>query len=407
MAYHELIKNFDSVREYIRSFYVYGFRRREEYSEKSARSYDNERRRVESWLGQYMSFGQDAQGRRVFLSVNSRAIPENPLYRAFRAKSFTDRDIMLHFHLMDMLMAPEGLSITEVMDELSDRVLDFELDGVPDESTVRKKLREYAALGLIQAQKRGRETVYRLSEDHVHLDVWQDALGFFTEAAPLGVVGAYLQDKLPAPSRFFRFKHHDLHCALDSEVLLTVFTALSEKRLLCFRMGDHTTRCLPLKVFIGTQSGRQYLLGWMPRSEKYTFFRIDRMDDALAGETLAAPVSLPERTEAFLSHTWGVTSGSPDQLTHISMTLKIGENDGHVLRRLNREKRCGTVEQVDETHWRFTADVYSTMELMPWLRTFLGRITDLQCSDSWTMKRFFYDFGELRRMYGGDGHAVP
>lgn len=51
MSYTELIKNFNRTRDYMREFYVYGFKSREEYNKKSARSYDDERRRVESWLG--------------------------------------------------------------------------------------------------------------------------------------------------------------------------------------------------------------------------------------------------------------------------------------------------------------------------------------------------------------------
>ena len=74
MAYHELIKNFDGIRAYMRAFYVYGFKSRTEYSEKSARSYDNERRRMDSWLGACMSFHQEASGKCVFLSVDSRRI---------------------------------------------------------------------------------------------------------------------------------------------------------------------------------------------------------------------------------------------------------------------------------------------------------------------------------------------
>ena len=46
MAYSELIKNFDRIRDYMRQFYVYGFKSRNEYDKKSARSYDNERRRI-------------------------------------------------------------------------------------------------------------------------------------------------------------------------------------------------------------------------------------------------------------------------------------------------------------------------------------------------------------------------
>lgn len=60
MAYSELIKNFDRIRDYMRQFYVYGFKSRNEYDKKSARSYDNERRRLESWLGDFMSFRQTA-----------------------------------------------------------------------------------------------------------------------------------------------------------------------------------------------------------------------------------------------------------------------------------------------------------------------------------------------------------
>lgn len=90
MAYSELIKNFKNIRGYMREFYVYGFKSREEYDAKSARSYDNERRRMESWLGDYMSFRQDAAGKQVFLSVDSRSIPHNPLYQPFSLKQLRE-----------------------------------------------------------------------------------------------------------------------------------------------------------------------------------------------------------------------------------------------------------------------------------------------------------------------------
>ena len=83
MAYSELIKSCESIRDYMRQFYVYGFKTRSEYDAKSARSYDNERRRVESWLGEYMTFRRNLGGKQVFLSVDSRAIEHNPLYNVF------------------------------------------------------------------------------------------------------------------------------------------------------------------------------------------------------------------------------------------------------------------------------------------------------------------------------------
>lgn len=66
MAYSELVKSFERIRNYMREFYVYGFKSRDEYGMKSARSYDNERRRIESWLGDYMSFHQESSGKKVY-----------------------------------------------------------------------------------------------------------------------------------------------------------------------------------------------------------------------------------------------------------------------------------------------------------------------------------------------------
>lgn len=66
MAYSELIKSFEIIRDYMREFYIYGFKSREEYTKKSARSYDDKRRRIESWLGGYMSFRHTAEGENVF-----------------------------------------------------------------------------------------------------------------------------------------------------------------------------------------------------------------------------------------------------------------------------------------------------------------------------------------------------
>ena len=77
-SYSELIKNFERVREIMREFYVYGFKRREEYNKKSSRSYDDERRRRESWLGDYMSFIRTPEGKNVFISIDSRVSQHNP-----------------------------------------------------------------------------------------------------------------------------------------------------------------------------------------------------------------------------------------------------------------------------------------------------------------------------------------
>ena len=114
MAYSELIKNFDKIRGYMRHFFAFGFKGREDFKGKSSRSYDNERRRLESWMKGYMSFYQDSSGKKAFISADSREVSHNPLYQAFKAKSFTAGDITFHFVILDMLSSGETLSFKQI-----------------------------------------------------------------------------------------------------------------------------------------------------------------------------------------------------------------------------------------------------------------------------------------------------
>lgn len=73
-----------------------------------------------------------------------------------------------------------------------------------------------------------------------------------------------------------------------------------------------------------------------------------------------------------------------------------------------REKRCGEIEIIDKNTFRFYADVYDINEMIPWIRTFICRIIDIQMEDKILEEKFKND---IRRMYsiydiGGDDDAV-
>ena len=103
----------------------------------------------------------------------------------------------------------------------------------------------------------------------------------------------------------------------------------------------------------------------------------------------------------FDQHLWGVSTGE-HTLDHIEMLVHVGPDEGFIADRLKREKRHGTVEQVDDETWKFTADVYDASEMMPWLRTFIGRIVKLECSNASITRLFRDDLEKMRRMYGGE-----
>jgi len=410
MAYSELIKNFDRIRDYMRQFYVYGFKSRNEYDKKSARSYDNERRRIESWLGDFMSFRQTADGKNVFLSVDSRSIPRNPLYNAFKAKSFTTGDVTFHFYVLDLLQDGSAYNAQKIVDLFSEKYLcRFDTDWEPDISTVRKKLKEYVSLGLLKSEKRGRELVFSRNDSSIELSEWSDTLAFFAEADPLGVVGSFLLDKLETVPDYFQFKHHYILHTLDSQLVLQLLTAIGEHRRIKLTnasvrsaAGKVVHTVYPLRIFVSTQGGRQYLLCYHFRFRKLMFFRMDYIHAV----ELLDPEHDHERYaayfEKFQSHLWGTSGGTGFNVDHLEMTVYYGPNEDFIPKRLEREKRNGTVEILDDHTCRYTTDVYDASELIPWLRTFIGRIVKLECSDNTVVERFWSDLEKMSALYGGD-----
>lgn len=409
MAYSELIKNFEKIRDYMREFYVYGFKSRDEYDKKSARSYDNERRRIESWLGDYMGFRQSENGKNVFLSIDSRSSSRNPLYDVFKSKSFTDGDITLHFILFDILHSSDvELTLTDIIENVEDYLLCFENPMEFDESTVRKKLKEYVSLGLLNCRKEGKKTFYSRTAD-TDISLCSCAIEFFAEAGLCGVIGSYMLDKTENENEYFSFKHHYITHALESEVLCGLFESISEKRWVNLinnprrydREREETV--LPIRIFVSVQSGRRYLAAYSKISRNFKMFRLDYISNIIPSEECEEFDCLREKFAELEKNMWGVGYSGKNGLEHVEFTVHIGRNEQHIYKRLMREKRCGNVERIDENTAKFTADVYDSNEMLPWIRTFICRITSLEMSNKLVENRFRMDMTDLYRMYGIGG----
>ncbi|MBM6684965.1 WYL domain-containing protein [Faecalicatena contorta] len=410
MAYSELIKNFNRIRDYMREFYVYGFKSRDEYTQKSARSYDDERRRLESWLGDYMQFRQTPDGKNVFISVDSRTSSHNPLYKAWKAKSFTDGDITLHFIIFDILCDP-GVSMTlgEVMERIDDYLSGFPMPRTYDESTVRKKLKEYAKEGIIETEKKGRRLVYRRARTDCELD--RDMLDFFSETSPCGVIGSFLLDKLDEREDYLSFKHHYITSAMDSEILCDLFAAMGERRrVILENMNRHTGRvtdnpAVPLRIMVSVQSGRQYLMAYSIPFGGISSFRIDNLISVKMDRVEEHFEEMRAELDRMLPHMWGVStqnrSGQP--MEHVEFTIRYRDDETHIPLRLEREKRIGTVEHLDGNTSRFTADVYDASEMVPWIRTFICRIVSIHISDRELEEQFRDDIRAMYELYGLEG----
>lgn len=409
-SYSELIKNFEKIRAYMRDFYVYGFKSRDDYQSKSARSYDDERRRLESWLGDHISFIRTPEGKNVFISIDSRTIRHNPLYSAWKAKSFTDGDITLHFIIFDILHDPSvKRTLSELLSEIDEKYLaGFKSPMTFDESTVRKKLKEYCEAGIVIAEKEGRRLYYHRAES-TDVSALGDVLHYFSEVAPCGVIGSFILDKEKFDTDAFAFKHHYVTDTIDSGVLAALFTAMREKRAVTIsNMSRHRdlprrNRVVPLRIFISVQNGRQHLIAYLPEYDSFNSYRVDYLSNV----KLEAPTprfdELRAELDGMKSKMWGVSvkrnKWGAEHLEHVEFTVKVEDNEEYIVKRLYREKRIGTVEKLDENTYRFSADVYDTSEMIPWIRSFICRIIKMNFSNRSVENQFKKDLEALYRMY--------
>ncbi len=427
MPYSELVKNFNKIREYMRDFYVYGFKSRDGFSGRSTRTYDDERRRIESWLSDYMQFQMTSDGKVVSISIDSRRRGHNPFYKAWKTKSFTDGDITLHFILMDILPeggreeeadspgtdqvpagheAAEGLTIGEIVDRVDDVLLEFPGARTFDESTIRKKLKEYCQEGIVLSEKCGRTVRYRRAGSPVPIDA--QALHFFSEVAPCGVIGAYCADKQEEEKSLFTFKHHYITSAMDSEILCEIFLAMRKKNFMTVETvlpKEKRSRkgiFVPLQVRVSAQSGRQHLMAYSYESRRIVPLRIDHIVSACAGGVCAEYDQYRKAYEKIAPTVWGVSthSWSGKRMEHVEFTVRFGPGEEYIYGRLLREKRVGSVELLDPEHARFRADVCDASELVPWMRTFIGRLSEVHFSNPVLEEKFKSDIGQMYAMYG-------
>lgn len=421
MAYSELIKNLDTLRTYIRSFYIYGFKSRDKFTGKSTRTYDDEKRRLENYLDGYMTFRPDENGKVNFVSIDSRNTPHNPLYKLFKAKSFTAMDISLHFMVMDILAGGEKKSLNQILDEINSVYLDgFSSEVVPEESTLRKKLKEYEELGLIESEKDGKTMLY-CRKPLSDLSGLEDVLNFFSETDPCGVIGNFLFDKLPKEAQqegeIFQYKHHYITSTIESDFVEQVFQAIREHRYLTIeqkRSEDDRTfpnEVIPLMIYQSTQGGRMYLMAYRPRGKYFLALRFDYIVGMETGGVYEGFEQKRAEFEKLRNHIWGVAlkqnkKHNDTTTVHVTFRITFSEEEKFIYQRLLREKRSGTVTLLDDNNAQFDVDVYDPQEIIPWVRTFICRITFFDCTDKYIVRRFYGDIRKMNRLYTGEGEET-
>ncbi|MCR4794411.1 MAG: WYL domain-containing protein [Ruminococcus sp.] len=411
-GFSELIKNFSKTREYVRDFFVYGCKVRSDFDKKSVRTYDDEKRRVESWMQDYMRYDDSVHGRSVSISVDSCHISENPLYNAYYSKSFTDNDIKLHFFLIDILCDGKSRTLRELTDTLNN-----EYEQLFDDQTVRNKLKEYTEEGIIVAEKQGKTMYYSLSTacTDEYIEKYKglaDALKFFSEAPDFGVIGNSIMKAVGIKNELFHIKHNYMIHALEDILVPEILAAIDDKSSIIIRKfaviaDDEPAEeiIIPMQILVSVQTGRRYIAAYVPKTRRFSTYRLDRIKQIKRNTVCTDYDRLRERYDVNIQRCFGVSFGNRHEIGNvdaIKITFTVDEKrEPFIIERLEREKRCAVLEKAGDGLYTLTADVFDPNEIMHWAKTFIGRIVSIDGGTQKVRVRFYRDISRMYRMYGG------
>lgn len=412
--FKELIKSFSKSREYVRDFFVYGFKTRDEFGGWSGRTYDNERRRLESWLWGYVRQDYTANGKNIYLSIDSNLLDTNPLYRVWKAKSFTDNDIMLHFYILDYLQK----YAEQTADAITDGIL-AEYDVMFEPQTVRRKCNQYARDGMLSKERLGKEVLYRLNPPFrkilsAHPGL-ANALAFYQLFSPLGIVGNTIMDNASLKNKLFRVKHSFFVHTLEDEILLDLLCAIHEEKSVLLNVKSsksdifQKTEGVPLKIFISTRTGRRFLCLYLPNAKRFTSIRLDAVKQVAIKEPYLDYQTVKEHLEKNKASAWGVSFQNSNRrhLEHVKLTLHINEYfEAYIITRLEREGKGGVVRRIAPDTYCYETDVFDANEMLPWIRSFLGRIIAVETDCPKLNQLFQRDFAAMYRMYFGENAQI-
>lgn len=406
--YNELIKSLKNVREYMKDFYIYGFKTRNDFKQKSQRTYDNEKRRIESWLGDLVKFRDTSRGRQVSISTDCGQIYINPLYRAYQSKSFTDNDILLHFYILDILKSEDRLSLEDITNRICENystILDIQI--------VRLKLNEYVKSGIITKEKNGRAFVYSICSQpkFVYNQDFQMALKFFSMAYPFGVVGYYILNQLEIENDMFFIKHNYIVHTLEDTILILLIQSINEHKsveIINFGrdMQERIIQGIPLRIYVSTQTGRRYLIFFNLQHKRFNSLRLDFIRSVKILDVVSNYEEYLQTLERNSKYCWGISFGNFRKIgnvDYINFKIKIDmPNENYILNRLIRECRNGKVEKISNELYSCTIETFDITETINWIRSFIGRIVSIESSNKNVTDRFYQDISRMYKMYGSD-----
>jgi len=377
--YNLFFKNFDSVRDIVRSAFLYGGYSKADYCKLtgiSPRKYEDTVRFMQAVFGEdYYTYGNKGKEKYARLNYKSFENCGNPLAKVAFFKGFSGNDFNCYFLAHDLLSEkPEGLTIDEIADVIAEYNNNLMAIG-----TIRNGMNALVDEGYLVRIRHGHKDYYSLAEDislkltHDELTEIADFLAFYKEIYKQGISLYTLVSKLPESDFGKKARLTDYYPVqvLDAEIKHDLETAITGKVMVKFayidpkRIKTLIDYAAPVRLITG-EYGRQYVICYA--DDKYGVFRLDRIHDL----ELTGTVMEVEFNESCLDKVW-CASISQEQTEHyIEIDFGFG-SDRMLADRLITSRKFGEVTEVEGV-FRFTITVKDYGEMLPMLRSFYGYI---------------------------------
>ena len=395
---NKAISSFDIIRKLVRNLYLEGFNNYLDTDSvgKSSRAFTNNLNSIRNFLDERFISSKTSTKKKTnpVISFNTRDETENPLFALWKTENSIATNLSFDFAIMDILEEnPDGISWFSLTSDSNSTKHDNHLENYVnkgiDKKSVKPKLEKLANTGIIEFFENGkkiRKVNTRQIKQLLSSTEVKQAIQFASETSPLGVIGSYILDNLKTVDSEslntpIHYKHHFIFNSIDYEIMYILMDAISNKNTVEIeteRYGIKTV--IPLKLYISTQTGRTYIIFWDLHESILFSENLEKILAAKQLEICSEYESYISKLSEIESNIWGVAFKKENSfnLEHVRFVLEYSpEEESYIPSRIRKEAVTGTVSDIDESHIEFTADLIDSKEMIPWIRSFFCRITDI------------------------------
>lgn len=413
------ISEVNMLRDYVREIYVESFHSpdgHEAIHSPSGRSESEAKSRLHAFFEE--NFIAKNSRKEDVLKFDSRKVNCNPLFDIWKMCHFKPEYLTRDFALFDLFSTEKyknGLSDYDLKCDDSGK---NELEKYTGKPISHKQLDLYIPFlrtnGIINVKDTfnndGKllKSTYTLSDTKNLQTIIKNnpevlaAIEFASETFPCGVIGSYILDSVDKAEdvHFFNFKHHFIYNTLDSEVAYTIFSAINEKRFVSIKRKHNIIRVIPIQVRFSARDGRSYLV-YYTNYPKFKGFNVENFENIVSvkkSDRCTYFDSLIAEFETVKKYLWGKSINSDKGKTeHVDFTIQYTDSEIYILKRLQREAFSGNIENYStDNKAKFSFELYDSKELIPWIRSYYGRITSFNFENK-NLQEQLTD--EIKKMY--------